>query len=51
MSSHDHSEGQLVEQPAIGLFAARGWQTQQKCAAVFEHVFERYPERNMGVYA
>jgi type I restriction enzyme R subunit len=24
---------------------------QQKCSAVFEHVFESYPERNMGVYA
>jgi len=24
---------------------------RQKCSAVFEHVFERYPERNAGVYA
>ena len=24
---------------------------QQKCLAVFEHVFESYPERNAGVYA
>ena len=24
---------------------------QQKCAAVFEHVYESYPERNVGVYA
>lgn len=24
---------------------------QQKCAAVFEHVYENYPERNVGVYA
>jgi type I restriction enzyme R subunit len=23
----------------------------QKCSAVFEHVYERYPERNAGVYA
>jgi type I restriction enzyme R subunit len=23
---------------------------QKKCAAVFEHVFEHYPERNSGVY-
>ena len=23
----------------------------QKCAAVFEHVYESYPERNVGVYA
>ena len=24
---------------------------QQKCSAVFEHVFESYPERDVGVYA
>jgi type I restriction enzyme R subunit len=24
---------------------------KQKCSAVFEHVFETYPERNVGVYA
>ncbi len=24
---------------------------QQKCCAVFEHVYESYPERDMGVYA
>jgi type I restriction enzyme R subunit len=24
---------------------------RQKCAAVFEHVFESYPERHAGVYA
>jgi len=23
----------------------------QKCSAVFEHVYESYPERNAGVYA
>jgi type I restriction enzyme R subunit len=23
----------------------------QKCAALFEHVYESYPERNAGVYA
>jgi type I restriction enzyme R subunit len=22
-----------------------------KCAAVFEHIYESYPERNAGVYA
>src|SRR3954464_3083816 len=27
MSTHAYSESQLVEQPAIGLFAALGWQT------------------------
>jgi type I restriction enzyme R subunit len=24
---------------------------QQKCSAVFQHVYESYPERNSGVYA
>jgi type I restriction enzyme, R subunit len=24
---------------------------KQKCSAVFEHVFESYPERNAGVYS
>jgi type I restriction enzyme R subunit len=24
---------------------------QQKCSAVFEHVYESYPERDAGVYA
>ena len=23
----------------------------QKCTAVFEHVYESYPERNAGIYA
>jgi type I restriction enzyme, R subunit len=27
MNAHAYSEDQLVEQPAIGLFAALGWQT------------------------
>ena len=27
MSAHAYSEDQLVEQPAIGLFAVLGWQT------------------------
>ena len=27
MSPHAYTENQLVEQPAIGLFAALGWQT------------------------
>lgn len=27
MTAHAYSENQLVEQPAIGLFAALGWQT------------------------
>ena len=24
---------------------------KQKCSAVFEHVYESYPERDVGVYA
>jgi type I restriction enzyme R subunit len=24
---------------------------KQKCSAVFEHVYESYPERNSGVYS
>ncbi len=24
---------------------------RQKCSAVFEHVYESYPERDAGVYA
>ena len=27
MSSHSHTEDQLVEQPAIGSFAQLGWET------------------------
>jgi hypothetical protein len=27
MRAHDYTEDQLVEQPAIGLFAKIGWQT------------------------
>lgn len=27
MTTHPYSEDQLVEQPAIGLFATLGWQT------------------------
>ncbi len=27
MSPHAYTEDQLVEQPAIGLFASLGWQT------------------------
>ena len=27
MSAHAYTEDQLVEQPAIGLFAGLGWQT------------------------
>jgi type I restriction enzyme R subunit len=35
MSPHAYSEDQLVEQPAIGLFAALGWQTLSALAETF----------------
>lgn len=35
MSPHGYSEGQLVEQPAIGRFAALGWQTVSALEATF----------------
>ncbi len=60
MTAHAYSEDQLVEQAAIGLFATldsglpRAYTPElynQKCSAVFEHVYESYPERDAGVYA
>ncbi len=60
MSTHAYSEDHLVDLPAIGLFAmTNDWAlierynagSNQKCLAVFEHVYESYPERNAGVYA
>lgn len=47
MSPHAFTEDQLVEPPAV---APRGIYAQ-KCAAVFEHVYESYPERDVGVYS
>lgn len=35
MSSHAYTEDQLVEQPAIGLFAALGWQTMSAMEETF----------------
>ena len=35
MSSHAYTEDQLVEQPAIGLFAALGWQTMSALEETF----------------
>lgn len=35
MSPHAYTEGQLVEQPAIGLFAALGWQTMSALDETF----------------
>ena len=31
MSAHAYTEDQLVEQPAIGLFAELGWQVAWPC--------------------
>ncbi len=33
MTAHAYTEDQLVEQPAIALFAELGWQTRLTCAA------------------
>ncbi len=35
MSTHAYTEDQLVEQPAIGLFAELGWQTVSPFPAAF----------------
>lgn len=35
MSTHAYTEDQLVEQPAIGLFAELGWQTLSAWEEVF----------------
>ena len=35
MSPHSYTEDQLVEQPAIGLFAELGWQTVSAMEEVF----------------
>jgi len=35
MSAHAYTEDQLVEQPAIGLFAELGWQTVSAMEEVF----------------
>jgi type I restriction enzyme R subunit len=60
MSAHAYTEDQRVEQLRLAIEAVldtglpRVYSPelyQQKCARVFEHVFESYPERNAGVYA
>ena len=58
MSTHPYTEDQLIEQPAIQLFATLGWQImsamdmyQQKCTVVFEHFYESYPDRETSLYA
>ena len=38
--SHAYTEDQLVEQPAIGLFAALGWQTISTKLGDSPHVFK-----------
>ena len=35
MSTHAYSEDQLVEQPAIGLFAALGWEMKSALEETF----------------
>jgi type I restriction enzyme R subunit len=35
MSPHAYTEDQLVEQPAIGLFSALGWQTMSALEETF----------------
>jgi len=35
MSAHAYTEDQLVEQPAIGLFAELGWQTVSALEEIF----------------
>ena len=37
MSAHAYTEDQLVEQPAIGLFAELGWQTVSAWEEIFGH--------------
>ena len=39
MSGHAYTEDQLVEQPAIGLFAELGWQTVSAMEGL--HMFDR----------
>lgn len=36
MSAHAYTEDQLVEQPAIGLFAELGWQTVSASGKIFD---------------
>ncbi len=36
MSAHAYTEDELVEQPAIGLFAELGWQTVSAMEEVFQ---------------
>ena len=48
MSPHAYTEDQLVEQPAIGLFAALGWQTVSALDETFgpDWRFRRYGPAN-----
>ena len=56
MSPHAYTEDQLVEQPAIGLFATMGWQTVSAMEETFgpagtlgrETKGERSEERRVG---
>jgi type I restriction enzyme, R subunit len=43
MSAHAYTENQLVEQPAIGLFAELGWQTVVAMEEVFDIGSRAFP--------
>jgi type I restriction enzyme R subunit len=48
------SQLKLAIEDALDLGLPRAYSPelyQQKCSAVFEHVYESYPERNAGIYA
>lgn len=45
-SSEQTVRQQLIEAKAVDVMVY-----YQKCSAVFEHVYESYPERDMGIYA
>ena len=40
MSPHAYTEDQLVEQPAIGLFAELGWQTLSAMGEILSRIYE-----------
>ena len=49
MSAHAYTEDQLVEQPAIGLFAELGWTTVSALEEVF-HSSSPQPVKGEGAY-
>jgi type I restriction enzyme M protein len=44
-----HKPGKAQPDPLRGLYSPELY--QQKCSAIFEHVYESYPERDAGIYA